>query len=674
MLSPIDVFREYFAKRGMTEQDIDANGIRLHTFERIQTLHPRLPTLQGRSGFAALIPYYDADKQPAPYHVARILHVHVAPSAWSAAFGDDVAKLACPTGIPRAYFPLGNPEPGADVDCIITESAIKSMILSKMGYYAIGLNGCWGFTSKGASTRLLPDLMTVPFQSFRSVRFLPDSDVSTNPKVMSAASRLFADLQRQFRIDMQLIVLPHANDGSKWGIDDFYGHHGHQKTKEFIDETDGEAPEMNEFLECMTQLNANVSYIRDMNLFALQDENQLIDATHFHMLHAPLTYPSGDKLVPASRTWVGWEQRAEVKRVVNRPGWPITDNNEFYNLWRPSDVEPRAGDVGIHTTFLERAIPDLMERRYVEQWIAHTVQRPEERKATALVLFSDEQGTGKTMLAETVGKMLGSHNTAHVSMDVLTSHFNSSYVTKQLIILNETHMPTRAAAEAIMDKLKTMITERTVSYHAKGRDPYDMETYACYILTTNHAHALKIEPTDRRFMVVGMASQFRHSEMAELWGERCWQWHQDHVPELLHHYLAMDISDFRPGAPAMMTTAKMLMAEAGYSEYELIAAQLKEDPMQGLGAIGLPESLRCVTAQMLVQAASPGELRNLQTLCVRMGRAMGKMGFTATRANIRTPKGRETVRYFDLLRSTVTPSPEEVARDLMKVSGGSSKF
>lgn len=672
-LNPIEEFHDYFSRRGLSTQDIDLNHIRLHTFDRLHTLNPRLPTLQGRNGFAALIPYFDADKQPIPYHVARILHLHVEPSAWSAQFGDDVAKLACPTGIPRAYFPLGNPEPGETVDCIITESAIKSIILSKMGYYAIGLNGCWGFTSKNASTRLLPDLMNVPFASFRSVRYLPDSDVSTNPKVMSAASRLYADMQRQFRVNVQLVVLPHAADGSKWGIDDFYGHHGHEKTKEFIDETTGETPEMNEFLECMTQLNGNVSYVRDMNLFALQDENQLIDSTHFHTLHAPMTFINGDKQIPASRVWVSWDQRAEVKRVVNRPGWPITDNKEFYNLWRPTDIEPREGSVDIHTTFLERAIPDPLERAFVAQWIAHTIQRPEQRKATALVLFSDEQGTGKTMLAEMVGRMLGAHNVAHVSMDIFAGQFNSSYITKQLIVLNETHMPTKAASEAIMDKLKTMITERTVQYHAKGRDPYDMETYASYILTTNHANALKIEPTDRRFVVVGMESQFRHSDVAEQWGERCWQWHQDHVPELLHHYLSMDISAFRPGAPARMTAAKAIMVEAGYTEYELIAAQLREDPMQGLSAIGLPESIRCVTAQMLVQAASPGELRNMQTLCVRMGRAMAKMGFIPTKVAIRTPKGRETVRYFDLMRSTTLPSPEDVARDVMKVSGG-NKF
>lgn len=642
---PIELFRNYFAKRGISEQLIDQSGIQLMTFDRALDLHPRLPTLIGRNGFVAYIPFFDQQRQPVQYHVARVLQLVQTPGTFAEQMGLEIAKMACPTGAPLPYFPVNNPPPSKDVRCVITESAIKALVLANLGYYAIGLNGCWGYTAKSMSMTLLPELLEVPWKAFKDVVFLPDSDVQSNPHVSAAAARLYTTMRSLLRVDCPVITIPHDADGEKQGIDDYFTAHGADDTRALVSGQPS-PPEMSEYLAAMTEINNNVSYIMNANIFAVHDENNLIKDSHFHTLYAPLTYLVNDKPKSATKAWISWEGRNAVRKLVNRPGREITDGKEFYNMWRPSGVRPIEGPVDTHLKFMERAFLDPTERHYVMCWIAHTVQKCWERKNVALVFFSEEQGTGKSMLADVVGRMVGEHNVGHVSMDVFRSPFNGSYMGKQLLILNETHSATKGAAEAVMDKLKMLITEPIGEFHAKNKDPVPIENYTNIILTTNHLNALKLEPTDRRFGVFKLASQFRASPTAERWGEECWTWHRDNTAALLYFYERYEMTGFHPGSPAIYTEAKGQMAEAGYSELELMALGLSQDVGAALEELGLSQLLEYVTPQTLLQAAFPTEQRAPRAMAVNLGRAMARFGFESVKTKVMG----KTVRVYDLLR------------------------
>jgi hypothetical protein len=199
-----------------------------------------------------------------------------------------------------------------------------------------------------------------------------------------------------------------------------------------------------------------------------------------------------------------------------------------------------------------------------------------------------------------------------------------------------------------MDKLKTLITEDTVSYHAKGKDAFEMENNSNYILTTNHINALNIYPTDRRFTILEFGSQFRNGTEAEAWGEECWRWHRDHLPELLWHYLEeVSIDGFKPNAPAPMTQAKQDMAEAGYSDMDLLVMELLDDSRRGdaLQSLGMKPDLHWVEAKQIIRSGFAGE-RGERSLTTRLGIAFKKFGVESRQFKVTTPVATKVVRLY----------------------------
>jgi hypothetical protein len=219
------------------------------------------------------------------------------------------------------------------------------------------------------------------------------------------------------------------------------------------------------------------------------------------------------------------------------------------------------------------------------------------------------------------------------------------------VVINETLASDKSNASGFMDKLKNMITEETIPYHAKGKEAFEVENRMNFILTTNHVEALKIDPNDRRFAVIEFGSQFRGTEAAEQWGEECWNWHREHLPQLLWHYMEeVSLEGFKPHAPAIMTEAKRQMAEAGYSEMELLVRDLLDESRRAdtLLGLGLKPDVQWVEAKVVVQAAFPGE-RNERSLTTRLGNAFKKFGVESRQVRIATPVAIKNVRMYPVV-------------------------
>ncbi len=104
----------------------------------------------------------------------------------------------------------------------ITEAPLKADALISQGQNAIGGVGCWFFRTKSDSGGkvILPDFQHIAWNG-RDVRIVFDSDVSTNANVGLAERRLALYLTGQ-GAHIRCARLPHAPDGSKQGVDDYF--------------------------------------------------------------------------------------------------------------------------------------------------------------------------------------------------------------------------------------------------------------------------------------------------------------------------------------------------------------------------------------------------------------------------------------------------------------------
>jgi hypothetical protein len=138
-----------------------------------------------------------------------------------------------------------------------------------------------------------------------------------------------------------------------------------------------------------------------------------------------------------------------VDAVTYRPGeGPIYSEEvngtqrDAFNTWRGPSLKPaeRATDAdvapGLKHIDLIFGPPGAPARERFLDWCAFNVQRPGVKINYALLLVGPE-GVGKDTAVEPLRRMLGSHNTATIDADAIFEPFNSGFLPRQLLILNE---------------------------------------------------------------------------------------------------------------------------------------------------------------------------------------------------------------------------------------------
>jgi len=145
---------------------------------------------------------------------------------------------------------------------------------------------------------------------------------------------------------------------------------------------------------------------------------------------------------------------------------------------------------------------------YVTKWMAHLVQRPY-KTGVALLVYSREQGVGKSMLAEWFAKdVIGRNNYTTVGdMNDLLSRFNGCLENKILTLIDE--VGGHGSIWRDEAKLKKLITQPDYQIELKGQEKRHVDDFNNYIFTTNCETPIKIEGTDRRYCVLQCSAKYR---------------------------------------------------------------------------------------------------------------------------------------------------------------------
>lgn len=105
------------------------------------------------------------------------------------------------------------------------------------------------------------------------------------------------------------------------------------------------------------------------------------------------------------------------------PGGPQIVNNHV-NLWKAWGASPLPGDVTLWEQMLDYVFGAATpERKWAEKWFACPIQQPGIKLNTAMVIWSVRQGVGKSLLAETVGRLYAKHFKTISAME-LHSQYN----------------------------------------------------------------------------------------------------------------------------------------------------------------------------------------------------------------------------------------------------------
>jgi DNA polymerase III delta prime subunit len=182
---------------------------------------------------------------------------------------------------------------------------------------------------------------------------------------------------------------------------------------------------------------------------------------------------------------------------------PSVVPSHVYNTFTPFAITntTETDDTNISVIFEHMSIltgRDDVATKYLCNWLAHLVQKPGVIPGVALV-FTGKQGTGKNLFFECLAEtILGSRYWLQTSeMEKITGRF-PMIKEKLMVIMDETKGKDSFDNS---ETLKNLITSPKIQVEKKGIDGMTINNYSRFVFLTNNDTPVKIEASDRRFVV-----------------------------------------------------------------------------------------------------------------------------------------------------------------------------
>lgn len=187
------------------------------------------------------------------------------------------------------------------------------------------------------------------------------------------------------------------------------------------------------------------------------------------------------------------------------------DGCSYFNTFKKSTIEGEDGDVDPFLDFMEYMFPKEEERHEVLRWCATLIARPDVRMLYGLLLISETQGVGKGTLGEGILRpLVGVHNVSTATeQELVESDFNYWAPFKRLTIVHEIYQGNSMKA---YNKLKSVITDGVLKINQKYVAPYEIDNWITVFACSNSMSALKIEDTDRRWLIPLVTEEKRDSK------------------------------------------------------------------------------------------------------------------------------------------------------------------
>jgi hypothetical protein len=505
-------------------------------------------------------------------------------------------KMFCPPNTPpAAYLPVAESLPRWDAlpkgaRIFIHESALKAVNGAVCGTYSIGLNGVWGWSSRKHAIALLPELRDLPWKALElNPVILFDTNISTSTQVEQAAKRLAVKLLEVTGRTPRLLRMHKSPDilgGQDYGFDDYVHSVGREVATLFLTtpDEDLENIDMSEVELMKLELNDKVCIIRslsrvaDIESGALMTGNAFTELVYAHYQAEVETADGNLKPVNVAKLWLKDERRTAVDVLSYTPGQPRIHANTL-NTWRGMGVDPAPGNVDQWLALLSNNAPTPDIAEWILDWLSFPLQNLGAKLNTLLLLFGPS-GTGKDLFLTPMHAIYGG-NSVKISNDELRSQFTSLYAARQFIHADELKR-VQSAADAVNQKIKGIVTNKTTTVNRKGDPEYKIRNVSNLAITSNYYDCVKLDEDDRRAAVIRWSPALPELDFRGV--QSYWKpladWLESEVAAAaIHDYLlTRDISGFDPAAWAPGTAAKEEVIDAARNPLERFVAQLRADP------------------------------------------------------------------------------------------------
>jgi len=248
---------------------------------------------------------------------------------------------------------------------------------------------------------------------------------------------------------------------------------------------------------------------------------------------------NGIKTVPASEIWGQSSWKAKYRNVVFKPNADFED----LNLWCDIPCARKKGDVSLILELIYVLCgEDEIKARYLLQWFAHLMQKPEE-KPVIVPVFIGEQGAGKGMLFDEIIRRILTAD-FYIKLDkagTIKEKFNVEQARKFMTVLDEASWRGDHELASVM---KSLTGSSTMTVEEKFGARYPIENYSRYVILSNDIEAVRVELSNRRYIVFSTSNAWKGTDK---FGELMKKLRTENLHEAFYDYLlGVDISSFDP--------------------------------------------------------------------------------------------------------------------------------
>ena len=179
---------------------------------------------------------------------------------------------------------------------------------------------------------------------------------------------------------------------------------------------------------------------------------------------------------------------------------PIAQPPSTLNYWVGPVIEPKQGDWSRIRTHLYEVIcdGDMELFEYLLNYVAHMLQRPEEKPGVMVVLLGN-QGTGKGLFFQILQRIWGRTSLLVSDIQQVVGNFNAALERNYVIMMDEALF---SGDRKSQNRMKSFITEKSCTVEQKYQPSRTINSVHRFFASSNHEHFSHVEADDRRLLIV----------------------------------------------------------------------------------------------------------------------------------------------------------------------------
>jgi|KBSSwiStaDraftv2_1062776.scaffolds.fasta_scaffold65058_4 hypothetical protein len=290
----------------------------------------------------------------------------------------------------------------------------------------------------------------------------------------------------------------------------------------------------------------------------------------------------GVKYAYATGYWEATAGRIDLEGVRLRPDKPfplyLEDGRRFKNTYlRPTHTGH--GDIKPWLAFMAHLLPDVIEREWFCNWVAHKHLNPGVPGVAVIMVATSPDGpiygAGRGMLRDILARLLGPKYVKPIDFDVFTGKSAQGIYTDwgayaTLVTVNEAKDTPESGRwterRAVYERLREIVDPRAIerTFIVKGKQAFSGLSFASYLVFSNNRDALQIPEGDRRVAALANGERMAPEMAAAL---QAWMNQPGNIAGLARWLEARDLTGFDAYAPPS-TETKTTMQELARSELD----------------------------------------------------------------------------------------------------------